>query len=110
MLIGVYPSAIAGQRISVIDVECDTLVRKCCEKSSMDRVLMRGLKSEPDRYFREFLSKAPNASGYYYPKYEANSRLEHGSPHISYLARPYFNYSTSGGSKTFGASTKKQCV
>jgi len=104
----IFPSARA-ERTNVIDLEWDTRLRKDMEKSTMDKVMVRGLKSEVDRYYREFLSKHPNSKGYYYPKYEIhNKRIEHGSPHISYLARPYFNYTVTPASNTkqFG----KLCV
>jgi len=103
----IYPSARA-ERTNVVDLEWETLMKKCSEKTTMDRVMVRGLQSEVDRYQREFLSKHPNSTGYYYPRYEIHGRIEHGSPHISYLARPYLNYSVSrpGSFKQYG----KLCV
>merc|ERR1711973_685602 len=59
-------------------------------KSEMNEMYINNLDVERDRYYREFMSPQPATNkGYYYPKFEVS---EAGSPHVSYLPRPYLNY------------------
>jgi len=106
----VFPSALK-EYYDLIEVACDALKKKCKEKCDMDEVLLTGLNASRERYFRELLNMEPNATGFYYPSYEVTGRLEHGSPHICYLVRPYLNYKIkrSLANKKFGTVTKKQC-
>merc|ERR1712002_579969 len=84
-----YPFALQD-KYNPVDVMTDTLRRSCRARSEMDDMLMSSLEIQRDRYYREFLSPQPKVgAGYYYPKHEVS---EAGSPHISYLARPYLNY------------------
>jgi len=104
-----FPSALA-ERVDLADVFCETTRNKFQERCNLDALLMEGLDAEVERYIREFLSSAPNGTGFYYPRYEVTRSLEHGSPHISYLVRPYYNYMIRKGlnSRRFVTLTKKK--
>merc|ERR1712142_1007588 len=102
-----YPYALQD-KWDRLDVFSDTIRRSARAKSELGDVLMYGLKTEKDRYYREFLSTAPNSTGFYYPRYESTVRLEHGSPHIPFLARPYFNYHTTNNASKYVTTCKKQ--
>jgi len=104
-----FPSALA-ERVDLADVFSEATRRKCEERCNLDAILMEGLDAEVERYIREFLSTATRGTGFYYPRYEVTGSLEHGSPHVSYLVRPYYNYIIKRGlnARRFGTLTKKQ--
>merc|ERR1711973_789026 len=77
-----YPSALQD-RFPTIDVITDGYRRNCRAKSEMTEIMMDSLKTERGRFYREFLNDKPNGSGFYYPRYESNWSLEHGSPHAT---------------------------
>merc|ERR1711929_37296 len=104
-----YPSALQD-RFPTIDVITDGYRRNCRAKSEMTEIMMDSLKTERGRFYREFLNDKPNGSGFYYPRYESNWSLEHGSPHIPYLARPYLNYNVNTTANRFTSLSKKKCV
>jgi len=84
-----YPFALQD-KYSRIDAMMDIRRKSIRAKSEMDEMMMNNLDVVKERYINEFLSPQPATSqGFYYPKFEAN---EAGSPHVSYLPRPYLNY------------------
>jgi len=103
----VYPSALR-EYYDELEIARQTLKNKYQEINDMDEVLFDGLNAEKARYFREFLSQDSNSTGFYYPWYEVTGNLEHGSPHVSYLCRPYLNYRIKWSNKKFGRRTQKQ--
>jgi len=84
-----YPFALKD-KYSQMDAMLDIRRKSCRAKSEMDDMLINCMDVGKERYYNEFMSPQPAASsGYYYPKHEV---AEAGSPHVSYLARPYLNY------------------
>eukprot|EP00092_Neocalanus_flemingeri_P055591 GFUD01065754.1.p1 GENE.GFUD01065754.1~~GFUD01065754.1.p1 ORF type:complete len:104 (-),score=16.38 GFUD01065754.1:602-913(-) len=51
------------------------------------------LKVDRNRFQREFFTPEPiSRTGNYYPRYKITGAMETGSPHVSYLSRPYYSY------------------
>merc|ERR1712236_37071 len=61
--------------------------------SELSDKLYNSLNTDRYRFQREFYTPEPiSRTGHYYPRYRITGDMETGSPHVSYLARPYYCY------------------
>eukprot|EP00091_Calanus_sinicus_P002931 TRINITY_DN1306_c0_g1_i1.p1 TRINITY_DN1306_c0_g1~~TRINITY_DN1306_c0_g1_i1.p1 ORF type:complete len:110 (-),score=10.04 TRINITY_DN1306_c0_g1_i1:84-413(-) len=62
-------------------------------KHKLSQLLLSALRTDKPRLYREFYYPEHIAlTGQYYPRYRVTGSSCTGSTHVSYLARPYYNY------------------
>merc|ERR1711910_300659 len=72
---------------------CEEDSRSIRATSELSDKLYKSLNTDRYRFQREFYTPEPiSRTGHYYPRYRITGDMETGSPHVSYLARPYYCY------------------
>merc|ERR1712106_1230703 len=62
-------------------------------QQQLTEVLLTALRTDRPRLYREFyFPEHISLTGHYYPRYRVTGGSQTGTSHVSYLARPYYNY------------------
>merc|ERR1739838_301073 len=59
----------------------------------LSEILLTVMRTDRPRLYREFYyPEHISLTGHYYPRYRVTGASRTGTSHVSYLARPYYNY------------------